>query len=135
MHQLEFNIIFSCAFTSRTRKGGWAIVFGLIPNEKILVKYLLTVLNSKLINYYHTFKFLDIEKRLFQKLLIENCKKLPVKIIPKESQLPFIAKADIMLSKNKELQELKHQLLQLLQGKYEGLTLTKKTTGLANNFF
>ncbi len=100
--------------------------FGMIPNEKILAKYLLVILNSKLINFYHTFKFLDIEKRLFQKFLIENCKKLPIKIISKDDQLPFIAKADIMLSKSKELQQLKHQLLQLLKGKYEGLTLSKK---------
>src|SRR5206468_9537538 len=67
--------------------------FGLIPKEELFVKYLLTVINSNLINYYHTYKFLDIEKRLFQKFLIENCKKLPIKVISKEQQLPFIAKA------------------------------------------
>jgi len=49
--------------------------FAIIPEEGMSVKYLLTILNSKLINFYHSYKFLDIEKRLFQKLLIENCKK------------------------------------------------------------
>ena len=35
-------------------------------------------------------------------------------------------KADIMLSKNKELQSVKQRFLQLLQSKYEGLTFSKK---------
>lgn len=41
--------------------------------------YILGLLNSKLINFYHKAKFLDTEKKVFQKILIANCKKFPVK--------------------------------------------------------
>ena len=40
--------------------------------------------------------------------------------------LSFIVKADIMLATNKELQELKQQLLQLLQSNFPAVQLNKK---------
>jgi type I restriction-modification system DNA methylase subunit len=53
--------------------------FGIIPKEnKISVITLLCLMNSKLINYFHKYSFLDLEKELFQKILIANCKKFPI---------------------------------------------------------
>ena len=37
-------------------------------------------------NFYHKYLFLDIEKELFQKILIENCKQFPCKTF-KDSNL------------------------------------------------
>jgi type I restriction-modification system DNA methylase subunit len=55
------------------------IGFGVIPNaDTISVKSLLALINSKLINFYHKYSFLDLEKELFQKILIANCKKFPI---------------------------------------------------------
>jgi type I restriction-modification system DNA methylase subunit len=55
------------------------IGFGVIPNpETISVKSLLALINSNLINFYHKYSFLDLEKELFQKILIANCKKFPI---------------------------------------------------------
>jgi len=53
------------------------IGFSIIPKEVITPLELTALLNSKLINFYHKFLFLDIEKELFQKILIENCKRFP----------------------------------------------------------
>jgi type I restriction-modification system DNA methylase subunit/REP element-mobilizing transposase RayT len=53
------------------------IGFGIIPNT-ISPKTLLALINSKLINFYHKYSFLDSEKELFQKILIANCKALPI---------------------------------------------------------
>ncbi len=47
-------------------------------NSKLNLKYILALLNSKLMNFYHKYKFLDVEKETFQKILIENCKKFPI---------------------------------------------------------
>jgi hypothetical protein len=44
------------------------------PSLKALCAYL----NSDALNFYHKFKFLDIEKETFQKVLIENCKSFPL---------------------------------------------------------
>ncbi|NLF41785.1 MAG: N-6 DNA methylase, partial [Bacteroidales bacterium] len=53
------------------------IGFAIIPKSDITVFELTALLNSKLINFYHKYLFLDIEKELFQKILIENCKLFP----------------------------------------------------------
>ena len=82
------------------------IGFGIISkNKSISNKYILVILNSLLINFYHKYMYLDLEKDLFQKILIANCKKLPIKEISLQEQQPFIEKADKMLSLNEKLQE------------------------------
>lgn len=51
------------------------------------------LLNSDVINFYHLYRFLDIEKETFQKILIENCKLFP---IPKNAD-SFVATIPIVL--------------------------------------
>lgn len=45
-----------------------------------VLKYLVCLLNSKLISFYHRNVFLDLEKVVFQKILIANAKKIPIKM-------------------------------------------------------
>jgi hypothetical protein len=63
---------------------------------------------------------------MFPKVILQDLKKFPIKNISIEKQQPFISKADIMLSKNKELQQLKQGLLQLLKAKHESIIINKK---------
>ena len=39
-------------------------------------------------NFYHRFRYLDLSKNLFQKILIQNCKKFPVRllVVPEEKK-------------------------------------------------
>jgi hypothetical protein len=67
-------------------------------NFSVSLKYILALLNSKLINFYHRFKFLDIEKNTFQKILIQNCKLIPIKELSPEQQQPFIELVDKILA-------------------------------------
>lgn len=84
------------------------IAFNIVTKEeeKTPLKYLLLLLNSKLMTFYHKEKYLDPSKNLFQKILIVNAKKLPIKIIPIGEQKSFTLLADKMLSLNKRLNEL-----------------------------
>ncbi|MFH2144316.1 MAG: N-6 DNA methylase [Bacteroidota bacterium] len=88
-------------------------VFNIISkDEKTLnTKYLLALLNSNLINFYHGHKYLDLSKNLFQKILIQNCKKFPIKTIDnKENNLKqneIIKFVDQLLQLNEELQIVK----------------------------
>jgi adenine-specific DNA-methyltransferase len=66
-------------------------------NDKEL-KYLIAIVNSKLMSFYHKCKFLDKEKVVFQKILIANCKQLPIKQLSPESQQPFIDLVDKILA-------------------------------------
>jgi len=103
------------------------IGFGIISkNEGINNKYILVILNSLIMNFYHKYMYLDLEKDLFQKILIANCKKLPIKEISLEAQKPFIEKADKMLSLNKDLQEKVSSFQRLLTRKFELEKLSTK---------
>jgi hypothetical protein len=84
------------------------IAFNIILRDenKISSKYLLAILNSKLTSFYHKEKYLDPSKNLFQKILIANAKKFPIKIIPKSEQQPLIKLVDKMLFLNKRLNEI-----------------------------
>jgi tRNA1(Val) A37 N6-methylase TrmN6 len=77
------------------------IGFSLISkiNSIVELKVILAILNSYLMTFYHKNKFLDVEKVVFQKILIANCKKLPIKI-PKNQQ-PFITLVDRILAAKK----------------------------------
>jgi len=100
------------------------IGFSLISknNEIGDLKFILALLNSSLINFYHRNKFLDTEKVVFQKILIANCKQLPIK--KATNQKPFIAIVDKILSaKEKDSQadtsNLEKQLDKMVYELYE----------------
>jgi hypothetical protein len=73
--------------------------------------------------FYFRNKFSEFDE-LFPKLKLSHFKQLPIKI--NGSNELVIQKADIMLSKNKELQGIKQGLLQLLRAKHEGIIINKK---------
>ncbi|MCB1192502.1 MAG: Eco57I restriction-modification methylase domain-containing protein [Leptospiraceae bacterium] len=56
------------------------IAFNILVKEttNIKIKFILGVLNSTLITFYHRNKYLDSEKNVFQKILIQDCKNLPI---------------------------------------------------------
>lgn len=106
------------------------IGFGIIPKaDTISVKSLLALLNSKLINFYHKYSFLDLEKELFQKILIANCKKFPVsdKLL-KEPKL-FNQIIDKMIELKEQENLLINGFIELLQSK---LSIDKPSKKLQN---
>lgn len=84
------------------------IAFNIIVKDEniVLPKYVLAILNSKLMNFYHKEKYLDPSKNLFQKILIINAKKFPIKIISLEKQRLIVKIVDKMLSLHKRLNEI-----------------------------
>ncbi|MDC1449115.1 BREX-1 system adenine-specific DNA-methyltransferase PglX, partial [Flavobacteriaceae bacterium] len=106
------------------------IGFGIIPKpDTVCVKSLLALLNSKLINFYHKYSFLDLEKELFQKILIANCKKFPLsnKLL-KEPKL-FNQVIDKMIELKEQENLLMNSFIELLQSK---LSINKSSKKLQN---
>lgn len=87
------------------------IAFNILLKEgaEFNLKYLLSVLNSKLMNFYHKEKYLDPSKNLFQKILIANAKKFPIKNFSFEKQQKLIKLVDKILLRNKRLNEIKNK--------------------------
>jgi type I restriction-modification system DNA methylase subunit len=88
-------------------------------------KYLLAVLNSKLLNTLYQIIVPEIGK-VFSEVKGVNLKKLPIKKISLSEQKPFIIKADQMLSLNKELQEVSGKFQRNLIREFSLKTLTTK---------
>ncbi|HAQ18341.1 MAG TPA: restriction endonuclease subunit M [Prolixibacteraceae bacterium] len=93
--------------------------FNLIAHENYYTEYLLILINSQLISFYHRKKFLEEYKDRFQKILIKDCKNFPIKAISKEKQQPFIEKADLMLSLTKELQDSSQKFQRTILRKFD----------------
>ncbi len=55
--------------------------FNLIEISRYKLEYVLGIINSKLITFYHKKTFLDEFKMRFQKILIKDCKQFPIKSI------------------------------------------------------
>jgi type I restriction-modification system DNA methylase subunit/REP element-mobilizing transposase RayT len=88
-----------------------------LTNETYNYNYLISILNSNLIKKYWMSKF-DDNKELFPKIKGYQLKQLPIKVLDKENQQPFIEKADQMLSLNKELQEAVSKFQRTIQRKF-----------------
>jgi tRNA1(Val) A37 N6-methylase TrmN6 len=101
------------------------IGFGIIP-KIINVKYLIGILNSNLINFYHKYRFLDLEKELFQKILIANCKSLPIKNSPNGFENDIESKVELIIKLNIESQQQSQKFLDLLQSDFNIEKPTKK---------
>jgi len=116
---------FVCTYIDEDFKVDRSLYIALHVNDDYDCKFILSILASKLMAFY--FRYVNNEfDALFPKIRVAEFKTLPIKVATQAQQLPFIQKADIMLSKNKELQEAKKQLLKLLQTKYESIIVSKK---------
>ena len=93
-----------------------------ISNENYSIKYLLVLLNSKLLDWYYGFigKTKGAAREYFNKPLAE----IPIPNIEKSYQQPFIALADSMLSLNSQLQEKRSQFLRGVTNNLEGVKIT-----------
>ena len=90
------------------------------------IKYILSIINSKLISWYHEINSPKWNRKTFPKVLIWDIRKLPIKEISPSEQQPFIDRADKMLSLNKEFHEKIDMILKFLQQKYWLEKISKK---------
>jgi hypothetical protein len=83
--------------------------FNLIPKSDHCIRYILGILNSKLMTFYHKKKFLDENKMRFQKILIKDCRQLPIRTIDFSSPADvarhdrMVSLVDAMLALNRHL--------------------------------
>ncbi len=92
-------------------------------DSKLKAKFILTLLNSSLINWCYNNQFTN-ESLLTVNISKEYLSRIPIKV-PTDQQ-PFIEKAETMLLKNKELQTIKSNVIKLLQSQYSGININTK---------
>ncbi len=79
--------------------------FNLLQNGETTLEYILGLLNSKLMNFYHKKRFLDEFKMRFQKILIRDCKRFPIR------QIDFDNAEDVVM--HDKIVSLVHQMQEL----------------------
>jgi hypothetical protein len=101
--------------------------FLITSNDNESLIYLTTILNSRLINFlFRIANFANTMAGGYININKENLGNVPVKNISTSHKLPFIEKADLMLSLNKDLQEQSQKFLRTIQRKFNLEDLPKK---------
>jgi len=96
----------------------------IITNNNFNIKYVLCVLNSKVIQFIY--ETLYAEKQIFPRILLENIKELAIPEISLVDQKPFIEKADLMISLNQELQNKIEKFAKRLKSNFTNINITTK---------
>ena len=84
------------------------------------MKYLLCLINSKLLNYWFAFYFHDVN------IKPEQIRKLPIKELSPKEQISFVQKADLMLQLNNGFHEKLKNFIKLIKSELNIEKNTKK---------
>lgn len=98
---------------------------GLLIDNNYSLKFLLTLLNSKFLRFLYQSQ-INEEGKVFAQVKIIYIDPLPIPRVATSEQKPFIEKADLMLSLNKEIQEVSSKFQRTLERKFNLEELPKK---------
>lgn len=85
--------------------------------------YILALLNSKLISFWFIHTFNKLQRGTFPQFKVNELKQFPIIDIDIKKQRPIIDLVNIMLDKNKELQDLSTKFTDLLKADFTGITI------------
>lgn len=88
------------------------------------MKYILLILNSRLLSFYFEKNTAKAKRKLFPKIILNDLRLFPIKQISLSAQQPFIENADLMLSFNAELQTKRQRFISRLKDNFEKVKLT-----------
>jgi len=92
----------------------------------ISLKYVVTILNSQLMAYYFVKNTAKSIRKMFPKIILNDLRKFPFKEVSEIEQQPFIEKTNIILSLNKDSQDISQKFQRTIQRKFELEKLPKK---------
>jgi len=102
-------------------------LINIIESEGSLsLKYLLSLLNSSLIGWYHNKTSPKANKGLFPKILVNDVRNIPIKKCTVEEQTFFIEKSELMINLNDKFQIKANNFKKYFQHQYSIEKLTKK---------
>jgi tRNA1(Val) A37 N6-methylase TrmN6 len=86
--------------------------------KKISLKYIVSIINSKVMAYYFMKNTAKSVRKMFPKIILNDLRKFPTKDIPFSKQQPFIEKTNQMLALNENLQEITTRFQRSLQRQF-----------------
>lgn len=100
--------------------------FNLLARNGWELEYLAGIINSRLMTFYHRKRFLDEFKMRFQKILIKDCKRLPIKVIDRRQQ-PMVELHDKLVDAVRRMISLKEQFFKESNTHHERIGLARLT--------
>ncbi len=94
--------------------------------SEISLKYILAILNSKLMSYYFLKNTAKSVRKMFPKIILNDLRKFPIKKISAENQIPFITLAESILNSSETLNNLNLKFIKYFSGQFHLEKLTKK---------
>ena len=91
-------------------------------NSNIELKYILALINSRLMSYYFQLNTAKAVRKLFPKIILKDLRQFPIKVISIEEQIPFITFVDEIINTKKEnldTTDLESQIDQLVYELYD----------------
>ena len=129
-HLYNSHTVVNCVKIDKLKSSSHISARKIIENKNLKeienydIKYILTILNSNLLNWYFL-NFLSEGLHFYP----DDAKSLPIKKLDKFAQQPFIEKADLMLSLNKDLQSRSQKFSNYISSQYQ---VEKLSTKLSN---
>jgi hypothetical protein len=71
-------------------------------NSKIELKYILAIINSRLMSYYFQLNTAKAVRKLFPKIILKDLRQFPIKIISQNEQIPFLKLVDKIIETKKQ---------------------------------
>ncbi len=105
----------NCCFFDKKICNSSSIINIISRDENYSLKYILSILNSKLIGWYHYHTSPKAKKGLFPKILVNDVRNIPIEKLSLEKQKQFIFKSELMISLNKEKNEEINDFLETLK--------------------
>lgn len=99
--------------------------FNLLPKQGYCAEYIVAVLNSSLMSFYHRKKYLEEFKDRFQKILIKDCKLFPIKPVGADIQERYIPLVTQIVEQSAKYNAQVLAVGNLLRSKYNLPTLSR----------
>lgn len=96
---------------------------GTIIDKRFNIKYIMCLVNSKLLRYIYE-SSVNESGKVFAQVKIIYIDPLPIKVVSEASQQPFITLSDTMLNLNQQLQDKRSRFLRRLTDNLEGVKIT-----------
>jgi len=109
-------------------------IINIIEFKRINEKYLLAIINSNLLSFYHINTSPKAKKGLFPKILVNDVRNLPIKEISEQEQKPFIELVEQIMSlksQGKDTTDLENKIDEMVYDLYE---LTEEEKEIVRNF-
>ncbi|GIJ21216.1 Eco57I restriction-modification methylase domain-containing protein [Micromonospora lutea] len=114
----QFPFVLYGAYTTEIYLNNKSILNVLQKDDTYSLKFLLGILNSSLIGFYHQRRAAKGNRTLFPKIVANDLKNYPIPATAPDAQQPIVINVDRLLEENRKLQDKSHRFQRLVKSEF-----------------